>query len=130
MPYDVVIQTLRTEEREPEKPAEKTNFRITDDALGHGGPKAKFRMNMDAIRTLQTIEFEQRLATPEEQEVLSRYVGWGSLPQVFEENNAAWADELPDSTNLVARGIPNCESFRAKRALYKPHGHQGHVYGD
>ena len=94
MPYDVVIQTLRTEEREPEKPAEKTNFRITDDALGHGRPKAKFRMNMDAIRTLQTIEFEQRLATPEEQEVLSRYVGWGSLPQVFEENNAAWADEF------------------------------------
>lgn len=49
---------------------------------------------MDAIRTLQTIEFEQRLATPEEQEVLSRYVGWGSLPQVFEESNAAWADEF------------------------------------
>ena len=94
MPYDVVIQTIRTEEREPAKPAEKTNFRITDDALGHGGPKAKFRMNMDAIRTLQTIEFEQRLATPEEQEVLSRYVGWGSLPQVFEESNAAWADEF------------------------------------
>lgn len=94
MPYDVVIQTIRTEEREPEKPAEKTNFCITDDALGHGGPKAKFRMNMDAIRTLQTIEFEQRLATPEEQEVLSRYVGWGSLPQVFEESNAAWADEF------------------------------------
>lgn len=94
LPYDVVIQTIRTEEREPAKPAEKTNFRITDDALGHGGPKAKFRMNMDAIRTLQTIESEQRLATPEEQEVLSRYVGWGSLPQVFEENNAAWADEF------------------------------------
>lgn len=94
MPYDVVIQTIRTEEREPERPIEKTNFRITDDALGHGGPKTKFRMNMDAIRTLQTIEFEQRLATPEEQEVLSRYVGWGSLPQVFEENNAAWADEF------------------------------------
>ena len=94
LPYDVVIQTIRTEEREPERPIEKTNFRITDDALGHGGPKAKFRMNMDAIRTLQTIEFEQRLATPEEQEVLSRYVGWGSLPQVFEENNAAWADEF------------------------------------
>ena len=94
LPYDVVIQTIRTEEREPERPIEKTNFRITDDALGHGGPKAKFRMNMDAIRTLQTIEFEQRLATPKEQEVLSRYVGWGSLPQAFEENNAAWADEF------------------------------------
>lgn len=72
LPYDVVIQTLRTEERESERPIEKTNFRITDDALGQGGPKAKFRMNMEAIRTLQNIEFEQRLATPEEQEVLSR----------------------------------------------------------
>ena len=94
LPYDVVIQTIRAEEHAPVKPAEKINFRITDDALGHGGPKTKFRMNMNAIRTLQTIEFEQRLATPEEQEVLSRYVGWGSLPQVFEENNAAWADEF------------------------------------
>lgn len=111
MPYDVVIQTLRTEEREPEKPAEKTNFRITDDALGHGGPKAKFRMNMDAIRTLQTIEFEQRLATPEEQEVLSRYVGWGSLPQVFEENNAAWADEFRELYETLSP-----EEYEAARA--------------
>ena len=111
MPYDVVIQTLRTEEREPEKPAEKTNFRITDDALGHGGPKAKFRMNMDAIRTLQTIEFEQRLATPEEQEVLSRYVGWGSLPQVFEENNAAWADEFRELYETLSP-----EEYQAARA--------------
>lgn len=111
LPYDVVIQTIRTEEREPEKPAEKTNFRITDDALGHGGPKAKFRMNMDAIRTLQTIEFEQRLATPEEQEVLSRYVGWGSLPQVFEENNAAWADEFRELYETLSP-----EEYEAARA--------------
>lgn len=111
LPYDVVIQTIRTEEREPAKPAEKTNFRITDDALGHGGPKAKFRMNMDAIRTLQTIEFEQRLATPEEQEVLSRYVGWGSLPQVFEENNAAWADEFRELYETLSP-----EEYEAARA--------------
>lgn len=111
LPYDVVIQTIRTEEREPAKPAEKTNFRITDDALGHGGPKAKFRMNMDAIRTLQTIEFEQRLATPEEQEVLSRYVGWGSLPQVFEENNAAWADEFRELYETLSP-----EEYQAARA--------------
>ena len=111
LPYDVVIQTIRTEEREPEKPAEKTNFRITDDALGHGGPKAKFRMNMDAIRTLQTIEFEQRLATPEEQEVLSRYVGWGSLPQIFEENNAAWADEFRELYETLSP-----EEYEAARA--------------
>lgn len=111
MPYDVVIQTIRTEEREPERPIEKTNFRITDDALGHGGPKTKFRMNMDAIRTLQTIEFEQRLATPEEQEVLSRYVGWGSLPQVFEENNAAWADEFRELYETLSP-----EEYEAARA--------------
>ena len=111
LPYDVVIQTIRTEEREPERPIEKTNFRITDDALGHGGPKAKFRMNMDAIRTLQTIEFEQRLATPEEQEVLSRYVGWGSLPQVFEENNAAWADEFRELYETLSP-----EEYEAARA--------------
>ncbi len=111
LPYDVVIQTIRTEEREPAKPAEKTNFRITDDALGHGGPKAKFRMNMDAIRTLQTIEFEQRLATPEEQEILSRYVGWGSLPQVFEENNAAWADEFRELYETLSP-----EEYEAARA--------------
>ena len=111
LPYDVVIQTIRTEEHGPVKPAEKINFRITDDALGHGGPKAKFRMNMDAIRTLQTIEFEQRLATPEEQEVLSRYVGWGSLPQVFEENNAAWADEFRELYETLSP-----EEYEAARA--------------
>lgn len=124
LPYDVVIQTIRTEEREPVKPIEKTNFRITDDALGHGGPKAKFRMNMDAIRILQTIEFEQRLATPEEQEVLSRYVGWGSLPQVFEENNAAWADEFRELyETLSPEGIRSRSCFRTERTLYKSHGH-------
>lgn len=111
LPYDVVIQTIRAEGHEPVKPAEKTNFRITDDALGHGGPKAKFRMNMDAIRTLQTIEFEQRLATPEEQEVLSRYVGWGSLPQVFEEKNAAWADEFRELYETLSP-----EEYEAARA--------------
>lgn len=111
LPYDVVIQTIRAEDRDHVKPAEKTNFRITDDTLGHGGPKAKFRMNMDAIRTLQTIEFEQRLATPEEQEVLSRYVGWGSLPQAFEENNAAWADEFQELYETLSP-----EEYEAARA--------------
>lgn len=114
IPYDVVIQTLRTEapeKQEPMKSAVKTNFRIMDDALGQGGPKAKFRMNMDAIRTLQTIEFEQRLATPEEQEVLSRYVGWGSLPQAFEENNAAWADEFQELYEILSP-----EEYQAARA--------------
>ena len=111
LPYDVIIQTIRAEEHESVKHAEKINFRITDDALGHGGPEAKLRMNMDAIRTLQTIEFEQRLATPEEQEILSRYVGWGSLPQVFEENNAAWADEFRELYETLSP-----EEYEAARA--------------
>lgn len=78
----------------PEIPlSERHQFSITDDELGYGGPREKFRANLDAIRVLQTCEQENRFATPEEQEVLSRYVGWGSLPQVFEDNNSAWANE-------------------------------------
>ncbi len=78
----------------PEIPlSERHQFSITDEELGDGGPREKFRANLDAIRVLQTCEQENRFATPEEQEVLSRYVGWGSLPQVFEENNSAWANE-------------------------------------
>ena len=69
------------------------NFRITDDELGCGGQKAKYQMNVAAIRTLQTIEAENRLATPDEQEVLSRYVGWGGLPDVFDPEKSGWAEE-------------------------------------
>ena len=106
-----MLRTEAPEKQEPMKSAVKTNFRIMDDALGQGGPKAKFRMNMEAIRTLQNIEFEQRLATPKEQEVLSRYVGWGSLPQAFEENNAAWADEFQELYETLSP-----EEYEAARA--------------
>ena len=69
------------------------NYRITDDHLGEGGQKTKFENNMRAIRTLKTLEKEHRPASPEDQEVLSQYVGWGGIPQAFDERNAAWADE-------------------------------------
>ena len=69
------------------------NYRITDDHLGEGGQKTKFENNMRASRTLKTLEKENRLASPEDQEVLSQYVGWGGIPQAFDERNAAWADE-------------------------------------
>ncbi len=69
------------------------NYRITDDHLGEGGQKTKFENNMRAIRTLKTLEKENRPASPEDQEVLSQYVGWGGIPQAFDERNAAWADE-------------------------------------
>ena len=86
LPYDVVIERLHVEEPEHDPPNQvpAENFRITDDHLGEGGSKAKFRMNVDAIRTLQEIEAQGRSATPAEQEVLSRYVGWGGLADCFD----------------------------------------------
>ena len=87
----------------PEIPtSERQNFRITDDHLGEGGAKTKFKNNVAAIRTLQEIEFDNRLATPEEQEILSRYVGWGGLPQAFDENNEQWADEFIELYGLLS----------------------------
>ncbi len=93
LPYDVVIQTIRTDEP-VEIPPE--NFRITDDDLGTGGAKAKFRMNMDAINTLKQIESENRHATPEEQEILSKYVGWGGLADAFDDAKENWKSEYAE----------------------------------
>ena len=87
----------------PEIPtSERHNFQITDDHLGEGGAKTKFKNNVAAIRTLQEIEFSGRLATPEEQEILSRYVGWGGLPQAFDENNEQWSDEFTELYTLLS----------------------------
>ena len=100
LPYDVVIQTLRTSEPEPPAPTNNTvpaqNFRITDDHLGEGGAKAKFRMNMDAINLLKELEFDGRQATPEEQAVLSKYVGWGGLADAFDETKDNWKNEFAE----------------------------------
>ena len=74
-------------------PEGAANFHITDDHLGEGGQKTKFENNVRAILTLKTLEKENRPASPEDQEVLSRYVGWGGIPQAFDEHNASWADE-------------------------------------
>ena len=80
---------------------DKHNFRITDDALGHGGAKTKYSFNVTAIRTLQAIEAENRLATAEEQEILSKYVGWGGIPQAFDEANSSWSDEYAELKQLL-----------------------------
>ena len=90
---------------------EPHNFRIQDNDLGAGGPKAKYKANMEAIHLLQTLEKEERLATPEEQEILSRYVGWGGIPQAFEENNSSWADEYLKLKNTLSP-----EEYSAARA--------------
>ena len=76
--------------------ADRHNYRITDDALGVGGAKEKFRNNLSAIRLLHDLQIENRLATPEEQETLARYVGWGGLSMAFDEKNAAWANEYKE----------------------------------
>ena len=110
------IQKLLEQEKTELPPEEKTetlatdrhNFRINDDAIGVGGAKEKFRNNMAAINLLHELEIENRLATPEEQEVLSRYVGWGGLSKAFDEHNAAWAEEFKE---LYASLSP--EEYRA-----------------
>jgi len=102
LPY---LQNEQVQEQEPH------NFHITDDDLGAGGPKAKFKANMEAIRLLKELEQDQRLATPEEQEVLSRYVGWGGIPQAFEERNSAWAEEYTQLKEVLTP-----EEYSAARA--------------
>ena len=80
----------------PAVSADRHNYRITDDALGVGGAKEKFRNNMAAIRLLHDLQIENRLAIPEEQETLAKYVGWGGLSMAFDEKNAAWANEYKE----------------------------------
>jgi len=77
------------------------NFRITDDRLGFGGPKEKFRRNIAAIETLQKIESENRIATPDEQQILSQYVGWGGLADAFDETKGNWSDEFAQLKGLL-----------------------------
>lgn len=138
LPYDIVVETIKTEESTLTPPtweekkekvttlhptipdSEKHNFRITDDNLGVGGPKEKFRNNMAAINLLHELEFENRLATPEEQEILSKYVGFGGLADAFDESKANWADEYKE---LIVTLSP--EEYAAARestltAFYTP----------
>lgn len=92
LPFDVVIQTLKAEE--PDPPLQ--NYRISDDHLGEGGAKAKFRANMDAINLLKELELNGRHANTNEQEILSKYVGWGGLADAFDESKSAWEDEFKE----------------------------------
>ena len=114
LPYDIVIEKLHFEEperTEPEKAAgiDKTNaanFRITEDSPGAGAagfsPKEKFKRNIEAIRTLEKIEGENRIATPEEQKILAQYVGWGGLADAFDEGKSAWAGEYQELKSLLS----------------------------
>ena len=187
LPYDVVVQTLRTNEPEPPAPAaepEKTldevldehpisiqvngewqtfpnakaaeeasyeeykanlrrnakNFRITDEHLGEGGPKAKFQANVNAIRLLKELEAAGQQASPEQQEVLSRYVGWGGLADAFDPEKPAWAAEYTQLKELLtpeeytaARGSTINAHYTSPtviRAIYETVGRMGFETGN
>ena len=114
LPYDVEIRTLRFDEPEIDPPAPlppAENFRILDDDLGKGGAKEKFWRNIKAIATLKQIEAEGRNATPEEQHILSQYVGWGGLADAFDPDKAGWRVEYDE-----LKGVLSPEEYAAARA--------------
>ena len=130
LPYDVVVERLHIDEPEPTPPepappAEQAghqrntdqprrnaqNFRITDDHLGEGGPRLKYQANIAAIRLLKELEAAGRQASPDQQEVLSRYVGWGGVPEAFDPSKTAWAKEYAELKELLTP-----EEYEAARA--------------
>ena len=187
LPYDVVVQTLRTNEPEPPAPAaepEKTldevldehpisiqvngewqtfpnaraaeeaaygeykenlrrsaeNFHITDDHLGEGGPKAKFQANIEAIKLLKYLEETTGQATPEQQQVLSRYVGWGGLADAFDPDKESWSKEYAQLKELLtpeeyaaARGSTLNAHYTSPtviKAIYETVGRMGFETGN
>ena len=144
LPYDVEIRTLRFDEPEhdPPTPTPPTaeNFRILDDHLGEGGPKEKFWRNIQAITTLKQIEDENRQATPEEQHILSQYVGWGGLADAFDPDKPAWEAEyselkglLTDAEYTAARASTLNAHYTSPtviRAIYEAVGNMGFQTGN
>lgn len=98
---EYMVITPEKGEVEAPEPDKGDNFTITDDTLGEGGAKTKFRANVDAIRTLKTLEAEKRPATAEEKETLSKYVGWGALAKAFDKNDEKWAAEYKELSELL-----------------------------
>lgn len=112
LPYDIAVERLRVNEAEhPETEPVAANFHITDEHLGEGGPKQKFRANIMAIQLLKKCEEENRPATLEEQKILSRYVGWGGLADAFDERKGNWATEY-----LELKTVLTPEEYAAARA--------------
>ena len=80
---------------------ERNNFTITNDLLGVGTPKERFKNNIEAIKVLKLCEEQDRYATPEEQQILSKYVGWGGLKLAFEDDNNSWSEEYNELKELL-----------------------------
>ena len=121
----------------PEIPRDQRHdFHITDDALGHGTPSEKYAANVAAIRTLKQIEAEERLATPEEQEILSRYVGWGGLANCFEQTSPHYEElkSLLDSEEYAAARASSLTAFYTPpvviRGIYKALAQMGFTQGN
>ena len=115
---------------------QRHDFHITDDALGHGTPSEKYAANAAAIRTLKQIEAEERLATPEEQEILSRYVGWGGLANCFEQTSPHYEElkSLLDSEEYAAARASSLTAFYTPpvviRGIYKALSQMGFTQGN
>ena len=127
LPYDIVVEKIRfgepekTQDKEPPAHSEeRRNYRITDDALGVGGAKEKFQNNMAAIRLLHDLQIENRLATPEEQETLAKYVGWGGLSMAFDSNNAAWENEYKELKSALSDEEYHAAMESTLTAFYTP----------
>lgn len=101
LPYDIVTERLRTEPEHTPPASDVRNYRITDSELGVGGAKTKYQANISAIRLLKQLEAEGLQASPEQQEVLSRYVGWGGLANAFDPDKENWRTEYAELKELL-----------------------------
>ena len=122
---------IETSEVETPAPDKGENFTITDDNLGDGGAKTKFRANVDAIKTLKTLEQEKRPATAEEKETLSKYVGWGALAKAFDKNDEKWAAEYKELSELLtpqeyaqARSTVNDAFYTSPTVIERQNGYK------
>ena len=141
LPYDVVVERLHVDQPEPEPPTSAAeNYHITDNHLGEGGPKAKFHANVNAIRLLKELEANGQQASPEQQEILSRYVGWGGVPDAFDTDNESWSKEYAQLKELLtpeeyaaARGSTLNAHYTSPtviRAIYEAIGNMGFQTGN
>ena len=104
------------------------NFRITDDHLGEGGPKAKFQANVEAIKLLKHLEETTGQATPEQQKILSRYVGWGGLADAFDPEKESWSKEYAQLKEAADLGGIRCrQRVHPQCPLHQPHGDSRHL---